>query len=88
MGFRDAYLINARGDVVYSAYKGVELGTNVLTGPYRGEGKLPDAFRKAMASNDIDYVDTTDFADYLPAGQPTAVFCCWARWGPWPLRRT
>ncbi len=72
MGFRDAFLINARGDVVYTAYKGVELGTNVLTGPYRGEGKLPDAFRKAMASNDIDYVDTTDFAEYLPSGQPTA----------------
>ena len=52
MGFRDVYLINARGDVVYSAFKGVELGTNVLTGPYRGEGKLPDAFRKAMRSKD------------------------------------
>ena len=72
MGFRDAFLINARGDVVYSVNKGVELGTNVLTGPYRGEGFLPDAFRKAMASNDIDYVDTTDFAEYLPSGQPTA----------------
>ena len=32
MGFRDAFLINAKGDVVYSAHKGVELGTNVLTG--------------------------------------------------------
>lgn len=72
MGFRDAFLINPRGDVVYSVHKGVELGTNVLTGPYRGEGFLPDAFRKAMTSNDIDYVDTTDFAEYLPSGQPTA----------------
>ena len=72
MNFRDAFLINAEGDVVYSASKGVELGTNVLTGPYRGEGFLPDAFRKAMASNDIDYIDITDFAEYLPAGQPTA----------------
>jgi class 3 adenylate cyclase len=72
MGFQDAFLINPRGDVVYSAHKGVELGNNILTGPYRGEGSLPDAFRKAMASNDIDYVDTTDFAEYLPSGQPTA----------------
>ena len=72
MGFRDALLINTRGDVVYSAHKGVELGNNILTGPYRGEGNLPNAFRKAMASNDIDYVDTTDFAEYLPSGQPTA----------------
>jgi class 3 adenylate cyclase len=72
LGFRDAFLINAKGDVVYSADKGVELGTNVLTGPYRGEGFLPGAFQKAMASNEIDYIDTTDFSDYLPSGQPTA----------------
>lgn len=72
MGFRDALLINSKGDVVYSAYKGVELGSNVLTGPYRGQGKLPDAFRKAMASNEIDYVGITDFGEYLPSGQPTA----------------
>jgi class 3 adenylate cyclase len=72
MGFRDAFLINAEGDIVYSARKSVELGTNVLTGPYRGQGNLPDAFRTAMASNDRDYVDITDFAEYLPSGQPTA----------------
>lgn len=72
MGFRDAFLINAEGDIVYSVNKGVELGSNVLTGPFRGEGFLPDAFRKAMASNDIGYVDTTDFSEYLPTGQPTA----------------
>jgi class 3 adenylate cyclase len=72
MGFRDAFLINARGDVVYSAYKGVELGSNILTGPYRGQGYLPDAFRKAMSSNEIGYSASTDFSEYLPAGEPTA----------------
>ena len=72
MGFRDALLINSEGSVVFSVNKGVALGTNVLTGPFRGEGYLPEAFRKAMASNDIDYVDTTDFSEYLPSGQPTA----------------
>ncbi|MEI7913471.1 MAG: adenylate/guanylate cyclase domain-containing protein [Mycobacteriaceae bacterium] len=72
MGFGDVFLINPRGDVVYSAYKGVDLGTNILTGPYRGEGNLPDAFRKAMSSNDIDYSATTDFAEYLPTGEPVA----------------
>ena len=71
-GFLDVFLINAVGDVVYSADKGVELGMNVLTGPYRGEGYLPDAFRKAMASNDVDYVASTDFAEYLPSPQPMA----------------
>lgn len=72
LGFRDAFLLNTKGDVVYSTSKGVELGTNVVTGPYRGEGFLPDAFRKAVASNDNDYIGVTDFAEYLPSGQPTA----------------
>jgi len=72
MGFQDALLVNTEGDVVYSTKKGVELGINILTGPYRGQGNLPDAFRKAMTSIDTDYVDITDFAEYLPAGQPTA----------------
>ncbi|MFZ4373077.1 MAG: adenylate/guanylate cyclase domain-containing protein [Mycobacterium sp.] len=71
-GFADAFLIDARGNVVYTLSKGVELGTNVLSGPYRGEGNLPDAFRKAMATNEIDYSQITDFAEYLPSGQPTA----------------
>lgn len=72
LGMRDLYLIDSRGNIVYTAYKGVELGTNILTGPYRGEGQLGDAFRKAMASNDTDFVTSTDFSEYLPAGEPTA----------------
>lgn len=71
-GFRDVFLINADGNVVYTANKGVELGTNILNGPFRGQGYLPDAFRGAMASNDVEYADTTDFSEYLPSGQPTA----------------
>lgn len=69
---QDLMLIDPRGNVVYSAYKNVDLGSNVLTGPYRGEGALADAFRKAMASNDVDFVMSTDFSEYLPAGEPTA----------------
>ncbi len=72
LGMRDLYLIDNRGNIVYTAYKGVELGSNILTGPYRGEGNLGEAFRKAMATNDIDFVTATDFTDYLPAAEPTA----------------
>jgi class 3 adenylate cyclase len=69
--FEDALLLDTRGNVVYSAYKGVDLGTNVLTGPYR-EGALRDAYQKALASNVVDYVGVTDFSDYQPADEPTA----------------
>jgi class 3 adenylate cyclase len=69
--FEDALLLDTRGNVVYSAYKGVDLGTNILTGPYR-EGELREAYQKAMASNAVDYVGVTDFGDYQPADEPTA----------------
>lgn len=69
--FEDALLLDTRGNVVYSAYKGVDLGTNILTGPYR-ENELRDAYEKAMASNAVDYVGVTDFGDYQPADEPTA----------------
>lgn len=70
-GFEDALLLDTRGNVVYTAYKGVDLGTNVLTGPYR-EGDLRDAYQKALAANAVDYVGVTDFGDYIPADEPTA----------------
>ncbi len=69
--FEDALLLDTRGNIVYSAYKGVDLGTNVLTGPYR-EGELGDAYEKALSSNAVDYVGVTDFGDYQPADEPTA----------------
>nr|WP_232425806.1 adenylate/guanylate cyclase domain-containing protein [Mycobacterium sp. JS623] len=70
--FQDALLLDTRGNVVYSAYKDVDLGTNILTGPYN-ESKLRDAYDKALASNALDYVGITDFEIYQPAeNQPTA----------------
>ena len=47
---RTHLLLDTRGNVVYSAYKGVDLGTNILNGPYPRE-LLRDAYEKALASN-------------------------------------
>jgi class 3 adenylate cyclase len=69
--FEDALLLDTRGNVVYSAYKGVDLGTNILNGPYH-VSSLTDAYNKAMESNAVDYVAITDFGDYQPADEPTA----------------
>jgi class 3 adenylate cyclase len=69
--FEDALLLDTRGNIVYSAYKGVDLGTNILTGPYKG-GDLTEAYDKAMDSHAVDYVAITDFGDYQPADEPTA----------------
>lgn len=69
--FEDALLLDTRGNVVYSAYKGADLGTNILTGPYR-QALLRDAYTKALGANSVDYVGITDFGDYQPADEPTA----------------
>jgi class 3 adenylate cyclase len=70
--YEDALLIDPQGTVVYSAYKGVDLGTNILTGPYRG-GPLREAFENALATNTVDHVAMTDFEVYLPSYDvPTA----------------
>lgn len=70
--FQDALLLDTAGNVVYSAYKDVDLGTNILTGPYSGS-KLREAYQKAMSSNALDYVGITDFEIYQPAeNEPTA----------------
>jgi class 3 adenylate cyclase len=70
--FEDALLLDARGNVVYSAYKNTDLGTNILTGPYRSSN-LRDAFQQAMSSNKTDRVVFTDFEFYQPAQMlPTA----------------
>lgn len=70
--YRDALLLDLQGNVVYSVMKGPDLGTNILTGPYR-ESKLRDAYQKALASNDVDFVWITDFQPYQPhLEEPTA----------------
>lgn len=70
--FQDAMLLDTRGNMVYTAYKDVDLGTNILTGPYSGS-KLRGAYEKALSSNALDYVGFTDFEIYQPAeNDPTA----------------
>lgn len=67
----DALLIDARGIVVYSAGKGVDLGTNLNYGPYRGSN-LAEAFKEAMNSNSLDQIVIRDFDTYQPLGGPAA----------------
>jgi class 3 adenylate cyclase len=70
--YRDALLLDTRGNVVYSVAKGADLGTNILTGPYR-ESNLGDAYQKALGANAVDFVWLTDFQPYQPQlGAPTA----------------
>lgn len=70
--YRDALLLDTRGNVVYTVRKSASLGTNVLTGPYR-QSILRGAYEKAMAANSVNFVWITDFQPYQPQlGQPIA----------------
>jgi class 3 adenylate cyclase len=70
--YRDALLLDMQGNVIYSVMKGPDLGTNILTGPYR-ESKLREGYQKALASNDVDFAWITDFQPYQPQlDAPTA----------------
>jgi class 3 adenylate cyclase len=70
--FEDVLMIDTDGNVVYSAFKGVDLGTNLIEGPYR-LSNLSDAYREAMSRNIIGDVVLTDFAAYNPSlGNPAA----------------
>ncbi|MUL79128.1 adenylate/guanylate cyclase domain-containing protein [Mycolicibacterium sp. CBMA 226] len=66
-GYGDALLIDPAGNIVYSAKKRADLGTNVLSGPYE-QGNLHEAYVKAMGADRVDYVSVTDFQTYHPAG--------------------
>jgi class 3 adenylate cyclase len=70
--YRDAVLLDTRGNLVYSVNKGPALGTNILTGPYR-ESNLCGAYQKAMGANSVDFVWITDFEPFQPQlGVPIA----------------
>ena len=70
--YRDAMLLDTRGNLVYSVNKGPALGTNILTGPYR-ESNLRGAYEKAMAADSVDFVWITDFQPFQAAlGVPIA----------------
>jgi class 3 adenylate cyclase len=64
--FEDVLMIDTSGNVVYTAFKGVDLGTNLLDGPY-SYSNLADAYRQAMSRNILADVVFTDFAPYSPS---------------------
>ncbi|WP_298745120.1 adenylate/guanylate cyclase domain-containing protein [uncultured Microbacterium sp.] len=68
--FEDVLMIDPAGNVIYTAFKGVALGTNLIAGPYR-LSNLAEAYRTAMSRNIAGEVVFTDFGAYSPSlGSP------------------
>ena len=71
-GYYDAFLINPRGDIVYSVSKESDFTTSLKTGPYR-KSPLGEVFRRAMAIPSAP-TSFSDFASYAPSGGDPAAF--------------
>jgi class 3 adenylate cyclase len=70
--FEDVLLIDASGNIVYTAYKGVDLGSNLESGPLHLTN-LAAAYAEAISGNRADVVVLSDFAEYAPSlGTPAA----------------
>ncbi len=70
--YEDVLLLNTTGEVVYSAYKGTDLGVNVLAPPY-ADSQLSESYREVLRTNTVDSLITTDFERYIPSlNVPTA----------------
>lgn len=65
-GYPGLVLISPAGQVVYSVNKDVDLGADLVDGPY-SYTNLALAFQQAMSGNRLDAVTFSDFADYAPA---------------------
>ena len=72
--YEDVLLIDTDGNIVYSAYKGVDLGSNLDNGALQ-RTNLALAYSQAMTANVADDVVLTDFAPYPPS---LGVAAAWA----------
>src|SRR5690606_19347493 len=70
-GYRDLYLFDLKGFLVYSVNKGVDFGTSFAVGPL-AESSLGGVFAQAVAIEDPDAITFADFAAYAPAAGQAA----------------
>lgn len=72
LGYEDILLTNTEGQVVYSAYKGVDLGDDLFTAP-ASQTVLSHAVSDVLRTGSRDTTVMTDFERYLPSlDVPTA----------------
>jgi len=72
-GYYDLFLIDLKGNVIYTVFKELDFASNVMNGKYKDTG-LGEAFRKALEIPEgSEEVVFQDFAPYAPShGAPAA----------------
>lgn len=74
----DVLLIDTSGNIVYTTFKGIDLGANLDAGPLE-RTNLAEAYTRVLTSNVPDTVVFTDFAPYPPSLENPAA------WGVAPV---
>ncbi len=72
-GYYDVFLVDENGNIVYTCFKEVDFGTNLLTGPFIATN-LAESFRNANLANDKEFVSHVDFFPYHPSYNAPASF--------------
>ncbi|MBD3873392.1 MAG: PAS domain S-box protein [Acidobacteria bacterium] len=84
-GFYDLFLIDGSGHIVYTVSKEVDLGTNLLDGPYQ-DTNLAKVFQEVQQDSLSDSVRLVDFAPYAPSlGEPASFMAAPILDGAWLL---
>lgn len=71
-GYHDIFLIDPKGNVVYSTYKEQDFGTNLMSGA-QSQTTLGSAVREALGGSE-GHVAFRDFQPYAPSGGSAASF--------------
>lgn len=72
LNYEDVLILDTQANIVYSAYKSVDLGVNMQEEPYTNSA-LTRAYEQVLRNGSVDEVVTTDFERYLPSlNIPTA----------------
>ena len=66
--YYDLFLISSTGDVVFTVAREADLGTNLMTGPWR-HTQLAETFRRTISRLEPTI---SDFGHYAPSGRPAA----------------
>lgn len=73
MGYYDIFLLDTKGNLVYSVFKENDFATNLMEGKWKDTG-LGEVFRGAMELASDDPSKFVDFAPYAPSNGAPAAF--------------
>ena len=71
--YYDIFLVDNRGNIVYSVYKELDYGTNLISGAYATSG-LGQAFQKSLELSSTQEYALIDYAQYAPSYEAPASF--------------